>query len=122
MTKVSTITPCYNMSKYMEGFLDNLSQQTHQDLEVVMDHNDPTEREVELVEAKSKYTQEDSTIKMLTDRKKIILTRYLPITFIYTPIKFNITSFFQFFVTFSSFVSIFILLCEIPWFIKNARI
>ena len=51
MTKVSTITPCYNMSKYMEGFLDNLSQQTHKDLEVVMDHNDPTEREVELVEA-----------------------------------------------------------------------
>ena len=51
MTKVSTITPCYNMSKYMEGFLDNLSQQTHQDLEVVMDHNDPTEREVELVES-----------------------------------------------------------------------
>ena len=29
--------------------------------------------EVALVEAKSKYTQEDSTIKMLTDRKKIII-------------------------------------------------
>ena len=50
MTKVSTITPCYNMSKYMKGFLDNLSTQTHKDLEVVLDHNDPSEEEVKLVE------------------------------------------------------------------------
>ena len=35
MTKVSTITPCYNMSKYMEGFLDNLSKQTHKDLSLI---------------------------------------------------------------------------------------
>ncbi len=38
MTKVSTITPCYNMGKYMKGFLDNLSTQTHKDLEIVLDH------------------------------------------------------------------------------------
>ena len=50
MTKVSTITACYKMGKYMEGFLDNLSQQTHKDLEVVIDHNDPTIKEVELIE------------------------------------------------------------------------
>ena len=50
MTKVSTITPCYNMSKYMKGFLDNLSTQTHKDLEIILDHNDPTEAEVKLVE------------------------------------------------------------------------
>ena len=50
MTKVSTITPCYNMSKYMKGFLDNLSTQTHKDLEIVLDHNDPSEEEVKLVE------------------------------------------------------------------------
>ena len=50
MTKVSTITPCYNMSKYMKGFLDNLSTQTHKDLEIVLDHNDPTDEEVKLVE------------------------------------------------------------------------
>ena len=25
MTKVSTITPCFNMARYMEGFLVNLS-------------------------------------------------------------------------------------------------
>ena len=50
MTKVSTITPCYNMSKYMKGFLDNLSTQTHKDLEIVLDHNDPSEEEVRLIE------------------------------------------------------------------------
>ena len=54
MTKVSTITPCYNMSKYMEGFLTNLSQQTHKDLEVVIDHNDPSEPEIKLIEAHNK--------------------------------------------------------------------
>ena len=51
MTKVSTITPCYNMGKYMEGFLTNLSEQTHKDLEVVIDHNDPSDVEIKLVEA-----------------------------------------------------------------------
>ena len=50
MTKVSTITPCNNMSKYMKGFLDNLSTQTHKDLEIVLDHNDPSDEEVKLVE------------------------------------------------------------------------
>ena len=50
MTRVSTITPCYNMGRYIEGFLDNLSKQTHKDLEVILDHNDPTEAEVKLVE------------------------------------------------------------------------
>ena len=54
MTKVSTITPCYNMSKYMRGFLTNLSQQTHKDLEVVIDHNDPSEPEIKLIEAHNK--------------------------------------------------------------------
>ena len=50
MTKVSTITPCYNMSRYMRGFLENLSTQTHKDLEIVLDHNDPSDEEVKLVE------------------------------------------------------------------------
>ena len=50
MTKVSTITPCYNMSKYMRGFLENLSTQTHKDLEIVLDHNNPSLEEVKLVE------------------------------------------------------------------------
>ena len=49
MTKVSTITPCYNMGRYIKGFLENVSTQTHKDLEIVLDHNDPTEAEVKLV-------------------------------------------------------------------------
>ena len=59
MTKVSTITPCYNMSKYMKGFLDNLSTQTHKDLEIVLDHNDPSDEEVNLVE---EYNEEYDNI------------------------------------------------------------
>ena len=50
MTRVSTITPCYNMGRYIEGFLDNLSTQTHKDLEIVLDHNDPSIDEIKLVE------------------------------------------------------------------------
>ena len=34
----------------MEGFLENLSTQTHKDLEIVMDHNNPSDREIELNE------------------------------------------------------------------------
>mgnify|MGYP003111865709 FL=1 len=54
MTKVSTITPCYNMSKYMKGFLENLSTQTHKDLEVILDHNEPTDEEIIMVEEYNK--------------------------------------------------------------------
>ncbi len=45
MTKVSSITPCFNMERYMEGFLENLSTQTHKDLELVLDPNTPSDRE-----------------------------------------------------------------------------
>ena len=51
MTKVSTITPCYNMARYMEGFLVNLAEQTHENLEVVLDHNNPTDEEVAMVQS-----------------------------------------------------------------------
>ena len=34
----------------MKGFLDNLSTQTHKDLEIVLDHNDPSDEEVKMVE------------------------------------------------------------------------
>ena len=54
MTKVSTITPCYNMSKYMKGFLNNLSIQTHKDLEIVLDHNEPSDEEINLIEEYNK--------------------------------------------------------------------
>ena len=54
MTKVSTITPCYNMGKYLRGFLENLSSQTHDDLEIILDHNEPTDEEINLVEEYNK--------------------------------------------------------------------
>ena len=34
----------------MRGFLENLSTQTHKDLEIVLDHNEPTDEEINLVE------------------------------------------------------------------------
>ena len=55
MTKVSTITACYNSGRYLKGFLDNIKSQTHKDLEIVLDHNEPTDEEIMLVEAVS-YT------------------------------------------------------------------
>ena len=64
MTKVSTITPCY-MSKYIKGFLDNLSTQTHKDLEIVLDHNDPSDDEVKLVE---EYNEQHDNILHIKGR------------------------------------------------------
>lgn len=47
---ISTISPCYKMEKYLELFLDMLPYQTCFDrLEVVLDHNEPTEKELDLV-------------------------------------------------------------------------
>lgn len=49
---VSTITPCYNMGRYLKLFLEKLPEQTYFDnLEVVLDHNAPTEEELEWVKA-----------------------------------------------------------------------
>ena len=49
--KVSTISPCYKMGDYIEKFLEELQYQTlFPDFEVVLDHNDPDDWEVELVE------------------------------------------------------------------------
>ena len=47
---VSTITPCFHMERYLELFLEELPKQTIFDrLQVVLDHNEPTEHELELV-------------------------------------------------------------------------
>lgn len=47
---VSTITACYNMGRYLETFLNELPKQTIFDqLQVVLDHNEPSSEEVELV-------------------------------------------------------------------------
>ena len=44
---VSTITPCYHMERYLKGFLDRLPEQTFfSQMEVVLDHNEPTDQEI----------------------------------------------------------------------------
>lgn len=49
---VSTITPCFRMKKYLKLFLDELPKQTiFEQLQVVLDHNEPTEEELEWVKA-----------------------------------------------------------------------
>ena len=61
MPKVSTITPCFHMERYMEGFLKYLPEQTILgDMEIVLDHNEPTDAEVELVK---KYNETHGNIK-----------------------------------------------------------
>lgn len=57
MIKVSTITPCFKMEKYLKLFLDRLPRQTvFENLEVVLDHNEPTEQELVWVkEFQQKY-------------------------------------------------------------------
>lgn len=52
MTKplVSTITPCYNMGKYLKQFLYELPQQKYFDhLEIILDHNAPNADEIKWV-------------------------------------------------------------------------
>lgn len=47
---VSTITPCFKMKRYLKLFLDELPKQTiFNRLQVVLDHNEPTEEELEWV-------------------------------------------------------------------------
>jgi glycosyltransferase involved in cell wall biosynthesis len=48
--KVSTITPCFKGERYLEKFLNELPKQTCFDkIEIVLDHNEPTEAELALV-------------------------------------------------------------------------
>ena len=54
MTKVSTITASYKSERYLKGFLDNVATQTHKDLEIVLDHNEPTDEEIMMVEDHNK--------------------------------------------------------------------
>jgi glycosyltransferase involved in cell wall biosynthesis len=47
---VSVITPCYKMKNYIEYFLKNLPKQTFFNrMEVILDHNEPEKKEIELV-------------------------------------------------------------------------
>ncbi|MDQ5962372.1 MAG: hypothetical protein QG653_179 [Patescibacteria group bacterium] len=50
--KVSTITPCFRMKKYLPKFLEELPNQTYfENLEVVLDHNEPDDEEIAWVKA-----------------------------------------------------------------------
>jgi GT2 family glycosyltransferase len=68
MKKISTITPCYKMGKYLPKFLEELENQTiFPNFELVLDHNDPEDWEVELVkEYINKYP--DGVIKHIITR------------------------------------------------------
>lgn len=47
---VSTISACYKMERYLSGFLTSFHRQTFLDkMEVVLDHNEPTEQELQRV-------------------------------------------------------------------------
>ena len=49
--KVSTISPCFRMQKYIKLFLEKLSEQTlFADLQIVLDYNEPSDEELKLVE------------------------------------------------------------------------
>ena len=47
---ISLITPCYKMEKYLPLFLKKLPEQTiFKKIEVILDHNEPTKKEIQLV-------------------------------------------------------------------------
>lgn len=47
---ISTITPCFKMKKYLKLFLEELPNQTYFDqLEVILDHNEPDDEEIEWI-------------------------------------------------------------------------
>lgn len=48
--EVSAISPCYKMGNYLQTFLELLPKQTFfNKMEVVLDHNEPIQKEIELV-------------------------------------------------------------------------
>jgi glycosyltransferase involved in cell wall biosynthesis len=50
MKKVSTITSSYKSEKYLKGFLKSVKNQTYKNIEIVLDHNEPTDREINTIE------------------------------------------------------------------------
>ena len=60
MTKVSTITPSYKSEQYLKGFLKSVKQQTHKNLEIILDHKVPTENEINIVK---KFNSKNNNIK-----------------------------------------------------------
>lgn len=64
--KVSTITSCYNMTRYLKDFLEKLPEQTFfEELEVVLDHNAPSKEELEWISSfQKKYPGRLKHIKL----------------------------------------------------------
>jgi hypothetical protein len=54
---VSTISPCYKMSKYLPKFLEEYPKQTlFHDMEIVLDLNEPSLNDIQMIKAfQSKY-------------------------------------------------------------------
>lgn len=70
--KVSTITPCFRMKPYLKKFLEELPKQTYfENLEVVLDHNEPDDEELAWVK--------DFDIKFPGKIKHIIVPKVDPI-------------------------------------------
>ena len=74
MTKVSTITPSYKSEKYLKGFLKNVKQQTHNNLEIILDHKEPTENEINIVK---KFNSKNNNIKHLISDKVYPIGPYM---------------------------------------------
>lgn len=50
MKKVSTITSSYKSERYLRGFLKSVKNQTYKNIEIVLDHNEPTDKEINTIE------------------------------------------------------------------------
>ena len=64
--KVSTLTPSYKSKKYIKSFLKNVKQQTHNNFEIILDHKQPTEKEINIVK---KFNSKYNNIKHLINDK-----------------------------------------------------
>tara|TARA_B110000003_G_C16654660_1_gene535954 strand:- start:1688 stop:2482 length:795 start_codon:yes stop_codon:yes gene_type:complete len=66
MKKVSTITPSYKSEKYLKSFLTSVKNQTYKNLEIVLDHNEPTDTEIKTIE---KFNKKHNSIQQTIIKK-----------------------------------------------------
>lgn len=76
MKKVSTITPSYKSEKYLKGFLSSVAKQTYKNIEIVLDHNEPTDREINTIKKfNKKYNNIQQTIIQKVDPIGVSMNR-----------------------------------------------
>ncbi len=76
MKKVSTITPSYKSEKYLKGFLSSVKNQTYKNIEIVLDHNEPTDKEIKIIEKfNKKYNNIHQTIIKKVDPIGVSMNR-----------------------------------------------